>query len=134
MSMQEYEQESQEKPERSEYQAGYVGSYEIEQQKIYPYGGQTQGSTLHIVAITLSSIGFFFAVAGIVGSAIVLQAAGTESFGNLTQTLQIGGVIGLLGSLFAMLAFIAIFVVAVVMLRSMALRRGYRRSSSRGKI
>jgi len=68
-------QEWQASQEYGEYRAEYPGRYESEQQqKIYPQEERRSGGTvLGIIAILLSSIGFFLAVTGIVGSAIVLN-------------------------------------------------------------
>src|SRR5258707_10892826 len=140
MSMQEFEQEEQgQAPGQSEYRAGYMGSYETEQQKIHPYGEQRQNSALHIVAIILSSIGFSFSIVGIVGSAIVLHfarnATGLGDYSKLIgdySQLIAGGVLGLVSSIMATLVFLAIFVVAIVLLaRRVALRRGIGRASLR---
>ncbi len=134
MSMQEFEQEEREKPEQDAYQEGYMGSYEAERQKIHPVEGQGQSSTLHILAIVLSSIGFVFSILGVVGSAMVLQAAQIRIDIQAQPSLIVGGVLGLAGSLLAMLVFIAIFVVAVVLLaRRIALRRGAGHIASRSR-
>ena len=112
------------------YRAEQPGRYEPEpeqQQKIYP---QAQAESpqrgvdtlLGIAAILLSAPGFFFALAGIVGSAIALQ------FSNGQQGVVVGGVIGLLASILALLMFVAIFVIAVIALaRPFVLRRSRRR-------
>ena len=106
------------------YRAEYQGRYEPEpeqQQKIYPQAETERrgaGTLLGIVAILLSSIGFFLAVAGIVGSAIVLQ------FANGQQTLIVGGAIGLVSSILVLLIFVAIFVVSIIVLANRyAIRR-----------
>src|SRR6266436_2443068 len=65
--------------------------------------------------IILSSIGFFFTVAGIVGSAIVLKYAHGQ------QEILAGGVIGLVSSIVVLLVCVAIFVIAVV---ALAIRTG----------
>jgi hypothetical protein len=111
-------QEWQASQEYGEYRADYPGRYESEQQqKIYPQEERRLGATvLGIVAILLSSVGFFLAVAGIVGSAIVLKYANGQQ-----QTLA-GGAIGLASSIIVMLIFIAIFVIAVVTLALQAVR------------
>ena len=130
MSMQEFEQEEQEQPGQSTYQADYRGSYEAEQQKIHPDGGQRQGNALHIVAIVLSSLGFAFSVVGIVGSAIVLHAAQSIDGPAAHPELIAGGVLGLVSSILALLVFVAIFVVAIVLLAIKSiLRRGAGRMS-----
>ena len=112
-----------------EYRAEYPGRYEPEpeqQQKIYPQAESERrgaGTLLGIVAILLSSLGFFLTLAGIVGSAIVLK------FANGQQALVAGGAIGLVTSILALLIFVAIFVVAVIALaRPYVLREmsGYR--------
>ena len=134
MSMQEFEQEEQEKSEQSAYQANYMGSYEAERQKIHPGEAQRQGIALHIVAIVLSSIGFVFSILGVVGAAIVLQTAQIGGNAEAHPALIVGGVLGLVGSILAMLVFIAIFVVAVVLLaRRSILRRGSGSISSRSR-
>jgi hypothetical protein len=90
----------------------YSEEYESEQeQKIYPQKSRwLDGTALAIFAIIFSSIGFFFTVAGIVASTIVLQ------FGHEQQAVLAGGIIGLLSSIGAMLMCVAIFVFAVVTL------------------
>ena len=109
------------------YRAEYQGRYEPEseqQQKIYPQAESQQrgaGTLLGIVAILLSSFGFFFALAGIIGSAIVLK------FSNGQQGVVAGGVIGLVSSILALLVFVAIFVVAIIVL-------AVRLRGSRGRI
>ena|SRR5579883_2596370 len=134
MSMQEFEQEEQEKSEQGAYQVGYMGSYEAERQKIHPVEGQGQGIALHIVAIVLSSLGFVFSILGVIGSALVLQAAQSGENFEAHPPLLAGGVLGLIGSLLTMLIFIAIFVVAIVLLaRRIALRRGGGHSASRSR-
>lgn len=98
------------------YRAEQPGRYEPEpeqQQKIYPQaesGQRGAGTLLAIAVILLASPGFFFALAGIVGSAIALK------FSNGQQAVVVGGVIGLLASILALLMFVAIFVVAVLAL------------------
>jgi hypothetical protein len=128
MRMQEPEQWQQ--PEQKwqtsqEYSEGYNADsvhssegYESEQeQKIYPQKSRwLDGTALAIFAIIFSSMGFFFTVAGIVASAIVLQ------FGDGQEAILAGGVIGLLSSIGAMLMCIAIFVFAVVTLALRARR------------
>jgi hypothetical protein len=115
-----------------EYRAEYQGRYEPEpepQQKIYPQTETRQrgaGTLLGIVAILLSSIGFFLAVAGIVGSAIVLK------FANGQQALIAGGAIGLVASILVLLIFVAIFVASIIVLASRYAMRGLR--GSRGRI
>ncbi len=134
MSMQEFEYKEQATQEPSEYQGSYVGSYEMEQQKIQPRGRQGQGSALHIVAIVLSSIGFGFSVVGVVGSALVLVNAHAVQGLLEFRELVAGGVLGLVSSILALLVFAAIFVVALVLLaRRMALRRGLGSTSLRRK-
>jgi hypothetical protein len=97
----------------------YSEEYNSEQeQKIYPQKSRwLDGTALAIFALLFSSIGFFFTVAGIVASAIVLQ------FGHTQQAVLAGGIIGLLSSIGAMLLCIAIFVFAVVTLALRARRR-----------
>ena len=111
-----------------EYRAEYPGRYGPEpeqQQKIYPQAETEQrgvGTLLGIVAILLSSLGFFLTLAGIIGSAIVLK------FANGTQGVIAGGVIGLVSSILALLVFVAMFVVAVVALARPYVMRGWSRS------
>jgi hypothetical protein len=124
-------QEWQAGQEYSEYRAGYAGEYDPEQ-KIYPRDERRmQGRTLGILAIILAAIGFFPAVAGIVGSALVLEYTQGQ------PEVLAGGVIGLVSSIIVMLVFIALFVIAVVALARPYLNRGLGtatgRSSSRGK-
>ncbi|HEX7736815.1 MAG TPA: hypothetical protein VF458_18360 [Ktedonobacteraceae bacterium] len=128
MNMQEFEQEGQEQQEQGSYGTGYVGRYEMEQQKIQPYGGPRQGYAFQIVAIILSSLGFGFTLTALLASAIVLNSA------DGIQPLVVGGVLGLVGSILGMLVNIAIFVLTVVFLaRSIAQRRGLPRVSVRRK-
>ncbi|MFL5655257.1 MAG: hypothetical protein ACJ8CB_13915 [Ktedonobacteraceae bacterium] len=106
-------QEGQASQEYGEYRAQYAERDEPEQQqKIYPQEEQRlHGRAPGLLAIIiLSSIGFFFTVAGIVASAIVLNYA------NGQQEMLAGGVIGLVGSIGGMLMCVAIFVIAVVAL------------------
>jgi hypothetical protein len=114
-----------------DYSQGYsadnaqdAADFESEQeQKIYPQKSRwLDGTALAIFAIIFSSIGFFFTVAGIVASAIVLQ------FGHAQQAVLAGGIIGLLSSIVAMLMCIGIFVIAVITLalRSRRVRRRWR--------
>ena len=124
-------QEWQAGQEYSEYRAGYEGEYEAEQ-KIYPQDERRmQGRTFGILAIILAAIGFFPAVAGIVGSALVLEYAQGPA------VILAGGVIGLVSSIIVMLVFVALFVIAVVALARPYLNRGLGtatgRSSLRGK-
>src|SRR6266702_1270210 len=96
-------QEWQASQEYGEYRAENPGSYE--QQKIYPQEERSlHGTALGILAIILSSIGFFLAVAGIVASAIVLQYA------NGQQEVLAGGVIGLLSAIGVLLVCVVGFV------------------------
>ena len=112
------EQEWQASQEYGEYRAENPGSYE--QQKIYPQEERSlHGTALGILAIILSSIGFFLAVAGIVATAIVLQYA------NGQQEVLAGGVIGLLSSIGVLLVCVAGFVIAVVALARPHLIRGW---------
>lgn len=111
----------------SGYRVEQRGRYEPEpeqQQKIYPQAESPQrgaGTLLGIAAILLSASGFFFTLAGIVGSAIALK------FSNGQQAVVVGGVIGLLASILALLMFVAIFVVAVIALARPSVLRGLRR-------
>src|SRR5947209_7184220 len=96
------EQQWQASQEDSEYRADYAGSYESQQQKIYPQEELRPGGTiLGIFAIILSSIGFFLTVVGIVASATVLRYAHGQ------REILTGGVIGLVSSIIAMLMFVA---------------------------
>jgi hypothetical protein len=122
-------QESQSGQPYGEYRAEYPGRYEPEpeqQQQIYPQAESRQrgaGTLLGIVAILLSSLGFFLTLAGIVGSAVVLK------FANGQQALVAGGAIGLVTSILALLVFVAIFVIAVIVLARpyvIERMRGYR--------
>ena len=113
--------------EDGEYRAGYAenaqfaGGFESEQQqKIYPQEERwLNGTAFGIFAIILSSIGFFLAVAGIVGSSIVLEYA------NGQQAVLVGGVMGLVSSILVVLVCVGIFSIAVVTLalRSKRVRR-----------
>lgn len=124
-----------------EYNAEYPGSYaskqqqeyiEVvagddsqQQQKIYPQqGSSARGKALGIIAIILSSLGFFISVVGIVISALVLRFA----YGH--EERLAGGVAGLVGSIVVMLVCIAIFVTAVVIL-ALRGRRGRRWTGTR---
>jgi uncharacterized membrane protein YdbT with pleckstrin-like domain len=124
------EQEWQADQEYGEYRAEYAGKYESEQ-KIYPQEKQglrgTSSGLPGILAIFLSSIGFFLAVAGIAASAIVLK------YPRGQQELLTGGVIGLVSSIIVLLVFIAIFVIAVVMLARPHLFRGRSTGTSTGR-
>lgn len=126
---QQSEQEWQTNLPYGEYRAEYPGRYEPEQQqKIYPQaesGQRGSGTILSVAAILLSSIGFFFALAGIVGSAVVLK------FANGQQALLAGGAIGLVSSILVLLMFVAIFVVAVIALARPHVLRGMRGYRSR---
>ena len=116
--------------EDSKYGAGYAenaqyaGEYEpVQQQKIYPQEERwLNGTALGIFAIILSSIGFFLAVTGIVGSSIVLEYA------NGQDAVLAGGVMGLVSSILGVLVCIGIFSIAVVTLamRSRRVRRRMR--------
>jgi hypothetical protein len=111
-------QEGQGNQQYSEYRTGYAG--ENESEKIYPQEERMmQGRTLGILAIILSAIGFFPAVAGIVGSALVLEYAKGPA------EILAGGVIGLVSSIIVMLVFVAIFVIAVITLARPHLIRGW---------
>ena len=95
----------------------------MQQQKIYPQEERwLSGTAFGIFAIILSSIGFFLAVAGIVGSSIVLEYA------NRQDAILAGGVIGLVSSILGVLVCIGIFSIAVVTLavRSRRVRRRMR--------
>ncbi len=110
-------QEWQSDQEYGEYRGEYTERYEGEQQqKIYPQEERRlESRAFWIIAIILSSIGFFPAVVGIAGSAIVLKYA------NGQQALLAGGVMGLVSSIIVMLVCVAIFVIAVV---ALAIRTG----------
>lgn len=144
MHMQEPEQRQQfgqQWQQPGEYNAEYPGSYASEQQqeyievvagddsqqqqKIYPQqGSSARGKALGIIAIILSSLGFFISVAGIVISALVLK------FAHGQEERLAGGVAGLVGSIVVMLVCIAIFVTAVVIL-ALRGRRGRRWTRTR---
>ena len=128
---QQSEQEWQANLPYGEYRAEYPGRYEPEQQqKIYPQAESAQGgigTILGIVAILLSSIGFFLALAGIVASAIVLKYA------NGQQVLLAGGVIGLVSSILVVLMFVAIFVFAVIALVRPHVFSGWRAARGRSR-
>lgn len=126
MQMQEPEQwqqsgsEWQTSQESSTYQTGYSRVNELKQQeKIYPQTERVLDKVLWIITVALSSIGFFFTVAGVVASAIVLEYA------NEQEELLAGGVLGLISSIMVMLVCILIFVVAVVALAG-RIKRGHR--------
>ncbi len=135
MRMQEPEQwqlARQEGQEGSDLGAAYSGRYDPEaqkeyievvagddyqEQKIYPQEQvSSRRNARSTIAIMLSSIGFFLALAGIILSAIGLK------FANGQQAMLQAGVIGLVSSIVVMLACIAIFVIAVITL-VMRLRR-----------
>lgn len=137
MQMQEPEQWQQSGQEEkasqqyNEYSDNYAGEYEPEQQqKIFPQSEQRMpGTVLRIIAITLSSIGFFLSVAGIIVSAIVLKyAQGREGW-------LAGGGVGLVASILVLIVCVAIFVIAMVTLalrmRRVSTRRVYRRMRAR---
>ncbi len=136
---QQFGQEWQAKQESSEYRAEYPGRDEAEQQqeyievvagddsqqKIYPQQTwPSRGKVFGILAIVLSSLGFFITIAGIVVSAIVLKYA------HGRQEWLAAGVIGLVSSIVVMLVCIAIFVIAVVVL-ALRGRRGRRWTRAR---
>lgn len=123
MQMQQPEQQQQFEQGNQEYgayNAEYPGSYRSEQQqKIYPQQGKRlSGTTLGVLAIIISSIGFFLAIAGIVLSAITLKYGHAES--------MLAGVRGLLGSIGLLFICIAIFVITVIIL-AIRSSRGRRR-------
>ncbi|MGH2495761.1 MAG: hypothetical protein ACRDIV_13770 [Ktedonobacteraceae bacterium] len=128
---QQSEQEWQTNLPYGEYRAEYPGRYEPEQQqKVYPQAESARsgiGTILGIVAILLSSLGFFLALAGIVGSAIVLKYAAGQ------QALLAGGAIGLISSILVLLMFVAIFVFAVIALARPHMFRGWRVPRSRSR-
>jgi uncharacterized membrane protein YdbT with pleckstrin-like domain len=144
MRMQEPEQQQpfgrQASQESSEYSAAYTGRYESEQQqeyneevardnyqqeKLHPLDERRRlVTTLGILAIILSSIGFFLAVAGIVVSSIVLKYA------NGQPEWLPGGIIGLVVSIVILIVCVAFFVAAVVTLAVRA-RRVRRRMGAR---
>ncbi len=118
MQMQEPEQWQQSRQEEhasqqyNEYSENYTDKYEPEQQqKVYPRREQMlPGTVLRIIAIILSSLGFFLSLAGIIVSAIVLKYAhGHEGW-------LAGGVVGLVASILVLIICVAIFVIAVVTL------------------
>ena len=113
----EQEQEWQGNQEYGSYQAEYAGMNEQEQgQKVYPQKERQQvGKVIGIIAIVLSSVGFFLSLAGIIISSLVLHYAGGR------EVWLTGGVIGLVASILIMVACIIIFVFAVV---ALAIRSG----------
>ncbi len=144
MRMQEpeqWQQSRQTRQEHSAFGAEYVGRDEPEQQqgssevragenypgqKIYPQEELSlRSKALGIIAIILSSIGFFLTVAGFVLSSIVLNYA------NGREDRLAEGMIGLVSSIVVMLVCVAIFIIAVVALAIRAnrarrwTRRGY---------
>jgi hypothetical protein len=80
---------------------------------------------LAILAIILSSLGFFLMVAGIVASAIVLKDAHGQ------QELLAAGVIGLVSSIVVLLICLTFWVIAVITLALQA-RRARRRTGRAG--
>jgi phosphotransferase system glucose/maltose/N-acetylglucosamine-specific IIC component len=104
--------------QQQEYIEVVAGDDSQQQQKIYPQQEwSTRGKALGIIAIILSSLGFFISVAGIVISALVLK------FANGQEERLAGGVAGLVGSIVVMLVCIAIFVTAVIVLSLRGRRR-----------
>ena len=135
MRMQEpeqWQQARQEGQEGSDLGAAYSGRYDPEaqqeyievgagddwqEQKIFPQEQvSSRRNARSTIAIILSSIGFFLALAGIILSSFALQ------FANGQQAMLQVGVIGLVSSIVVMLACIVIFVIAVITL-AMRLRR-----------
>jgi len=135
MRMQEpeqWQQARQEGQEGSNLGSAYSGRYDPEaqqeyievgagddfqEQKIYPQEQvSSQRTARSTIAIILSSIGFFLALAGIIFSSFALQ------FANGQQGMLQAGVIGLVSSIVVMLVSIATFVIAVITL-VMRLRR-----------
>jgi hypothetical protein len=115
----------------NEYSDNYTDRYEPEQQqKIFPQPEQRlPGTVLRIIAIILSSLGFFLSVAGIIVSALVLHYAhGHEGW-------LAGGVVGLVASILILIVCVAIFVIAVITLalrmRRVRTRRVYQRMRAR---
>lgn len=137
MQMQEPEQwqqsrrDEQASQQYTEYSDNYAGEYEPEQQqKIFPQPEQRlAGTVLRIIAIILSSLGFFLSVGGIIVFALVLKYAhGQEEW-------LAGGGVGLAASILVLIVCVAIFVIAVVTLalrtRRVRTRRVYRRMRAR---
>jgi ABC-type Fe3+ transport system permease subunit len=118
---QQYEQEWQTDQEYGGYRAEYSGMSEQEQgQKVYPEKERRQvGKVIGIIAIVLSSVGFFLSLAGIIISSLVLHYA------NGREVWLTGGVVGLVASILIMVACTVCFVFAVVALaiRSRRIRR-----------
>lgn len=109
-------------PEYNEYQTGYASTNEPRQQeKISPQTQQSSHKALWITTVILSSLGFFFTLAGIIASSLVLEYA------NERTVLLASGVIGLVSSILAMLVCIFIFVIAVAALAGRIKRRYYSR-------
>jgi len=135
MRMQEpeqWQQARQEGQEGSDLGAAYSGRYDpeaqqeyievgagddLQEQKIFPQEQvSSRRNARSTIAIILSSIGFFLALAGIILSSFALQ------FANGQQAMLQVGVIGLVSSIVVMFACIVIFVIAVITL-AMRLRR-----------
>jgi hypothetical protein len=83
-----------------------------------------RGATISLFAVSIqAAIGFLFAVAGIIGAALALQAAKGQA------EVLAGGGLGLVGSIGALLVCVAIFVQCVVTVALSARRgRGQRRA------
>jgi hypothetical protein len=93
----------------SDYQAGYaIEDRPHQQQKIYPSTQHKLHKALWIITLILSSIGFFFTIAGIVVSALVLEPG--------REAMLAGRVVGLISSIVACLICVAIFVITVIVL------------------
>lgn len=106
-----------ESEQQQEYSAGLAAD-DYQGQKIYPQKEPRQrGKVLAIIAIVVSSLGFFITLAGIIISGIALRYA------NGQEEKIVRGVIGLVGSLLVMFVCVAIFVVAVITLSIRAMRR-----------
>lgn len=116
---QQSDQEWQTSQDYSKERADYPGWYESERsQKIHSQEEQWQGNApLGTYAIILAIMGFFFALIGIVASALVL------AYGNGQQIVLAGGIVGLLSSIMVMLSCIAYFATAVI-LEPLRARRG----------
>ena len=87
------------------------------------------GTVLRVIAIILSSLGFFLSVVGIIVFALVLKYAYEQGQGLA------GGLVGLLASILVLIVCVAIFATAVVTLaprtRRLRTRRVYRRMRAR---
>jgi len=127
-------QTSQTEQEHSAFGADFPVPYEPQQrtfgkgaaranpqaQPMYPQmRARLRVNALSLTALLVATLGFSLAVAGIVISALVLQAAQGQE-----NRLALGG-IGLAGSIVVLLVCVAIFVITVVALALRARRRHF---------